>query len=241
MKPNLPILFAVSACCILAIGGATAGCGASSGARSATVTAAAQMPAQTAAPASTAKSLFDGKSLKGWKDSNFAGGGEVRVEPDFKGQGPVIWIDAGQSLSGITFTNPVLKTDFEITVEALKIQGNDFFVGLTFPVGAAHATLVLGGWGGATTGISSIDGQDASENDTTKFLTYEKNKWYRIRIKVTAKKLETWLNDEKIVNQDISDRRISMRFGEIENSIPLGIATYQTTTVIRKVEIKPTQ
>lgn len=240
MTPNLPILLAVSAVCILAIGGATGGCGgAGEGRRPAAARQATQAPARTAAPVSTAKSLFDGKSLAGWKDSNFAGGGEVRVEPDFKGQGPVIWVDAGQSLSGITFTNPVPKTDFEVTVEALKIQGNDFFVGLTFPVGAAHATLVLGGWGGATTGISSIDGQDASENDTTKFLTYEKNKWYRIRMKVTPKKLETWLNDEKIVDQDISDRRISMRFGEIENSIPLGIATYQTTTVIRKVEIKP--
>ena len=110
------------------------------------------------------------------------------------------------------------KTNFEITLEALKVQGSDFFCGLTFPVGASHATLVLGGWGGATTGISSIDGQDASENDTTKFLTYEKNKWYRIRMKVTPGKLETWINDDKIVDQDIKERRISMRFGEMIRS-----------------------
>ena len=201
-----------------------------------------QTPAAGAKPAANApgaRSLFDGKSLAGWKQSDFAGGGEVRVERDYKGQGPVIWIDAGQTLSGITFTNPVPKTNFEITLEALKVQGSDFFCGLTFPVGAAHATLVLGGWGGATTGISSIDGQDASENDTTKFLTYEKNKWYRIRMKVTPGKLETWINDDKVIDQDIKDKRIAMRFGEIENSIPLGIATYQTTSVIRKVEIKP--
>ncbi len=199
-------------------------------------------PAAVKATASgPAKSLFDGKTLTGWKLTDFAGGGEVRVEPNFKEQGPVIYIDAGQTLSGITFTNKVLKTNYEITLEALKIQGNDFFVGLTFPVGEAHATLVLGGWGGATTGISSIDGLDASENDTTKFLGYDKNKWYLIRMKVTPAKLETWVNDDKIVDQDIKERRISMRFGEIENSIPLGIATYQTTTVVRKVEIKPLQ
>ena len=195
--------------------------------------------AAAAKPAAAAKSLFDGKTLTGWKDSGFAGAGEVTVEPNFKGQGPVIRIDAGQSLSGLTFTNAVPKTNFEITLEALKVQGNDFFVGLTFPVGEAHATLVLGGWGGATTGISSIDGLDASENDTTKFLGYEKDKWFRIRMKVTPAKLETWINDEKVVDQDLKDRRISMRFGEIESSVPLGIATYQTTTVVRKVEIKP--
>ncbi len=191
--------------------------------------------------ANAAKSFFDGKTLAGWKDSGFAGAGETKVETNFKGQGPVILIDAGASLSGITFTNPVPKTNFEIHLEALKVQGNDFFIGLTFPVGDAHATLVLGGWGGATTGISSIDGLDASENDTTKFLGYEKDKWFRIRMKVTPARLETWINDEKIVDQDIKERRISMRFGEIESSVPLGIATYQTTTVVRKVEIKPVQ
>lgn len=197
-------------------------------------------PTSSATPAAT-RSLFDGKTLTGWKDSNFAGAGETKVEPNFKGQGPVILIEAGQSLSGITFTNPVPKQNFEVTLEALKVQGNDFFVGLTFPVGEAHATLVLGGWGGATTGISSIDGLDASENDTTKFLGYEKDKWFRIRMKVTPAKLETWINDDKVVDQELKDRRVSMRFGEIENSAPFGIATYQTTTVIRKVEIKPVQ
>ena len=197
--------------------------------------------AAAAKPAAAAQSLFDGKTLTGWKDSGFAGAGEVTVEPNFKGQGPVIRIDAGQSLSGLTFTNAVPKTNFEITLEALKVQGNDFFVGLTFPVGEGHATLVLGGWGGATTGISSIDGLDASENDTTKFLGYEKDKWFRIRMKVTPAKLETWINDEKVVDQDLKDRRISMRFGEIESSVPLGIATYQTTTVVRSVQIKSLQ
>lgn len=191
----------------------------------------------SSAPA--ARSLFDGKSLIGWKDSGFAGAGETKVEPNFRGQGPVILIEAGQSLSGITFTNPVPKTNFEVTLDALKVQGNDFFIGLTFPVAEAHATLVLGGWGGATTGISSIDGLDASENDTTKFLGYDKDKWFRIRMKVTPARLETWINDDKIVDQDIKERRISMRFGEIESSVPFGIATYQTTTVVRKVEIKP--
>lgn len=191
--------------------------------------------------ASAAKNLFDGKTLAGWKDSGFAGAGETKVEPNFRGQGPVILIEAGASLSGITFTNPVPKNNYEISLEALKVQGNDFFIGLTFPVADAHATLVLGGWGGATTGISSIDGLDASENDTTKFLGYEKDKWFRIRMKVTPAKLETWINDDKVVDQDLKDRRISMRFGEIESSVPLGIATYQTTTIVRKVEIKPVQ
>jgi len=194
-------------------------------------------PAKTA-PTAAGQSLFDGRTLAGWKVSGFAGGGEVTVDPNFRGGGPALVINAGASLSGLTFTNPVPKTNFEITLEALKVQGNDFFCGLTFPVGTNHATLVLGGWGGATVGISSIDGLDASENDTTKFLTFPKDKWFTIRMKVTPTKLEAWINDEKIVDQDIKDRRISMRFGEIEESVPLGIATYQTTSVMRNLRLK---
>lgn len=228
-----------SLCALCAI--LLSGCASSDCASCKDKSAAAKLGAPKPAAASSSSSLFDGKTLSGWKDSGFAGAGDTRVEPNFKGQGPVILIEAGQSLSGITFTNPVPKTNFEINLEALKVQGNDFFIGLTFPVGESHATLVLGGWGGATTGISSIDGLDASENDTTKFLGYEKDKWFRIRMKVTPARLETWINEDKVVDQDIKERRISMRFGEIESSVPLGVATYQTTTVVRKIEIKPTE
>lgn len=233
MKPPYPLLLASSVVFIVVVGSLGGGCSLGSKPMS--------KPPGGAARKDTSpvKNLFDGRTLTGWKSSDFAGGGEVKVEPNFRGQGPVLLIEAGQSLSGLTFTNPVPKQNFELTLEALKVQGSDFFVGLTFPVGEAHATLVLGGWGGATTGISSIDGLDASENDTTKFIGYDKDKWYRIRMKVTPARLETWINDDKVVDQDLKDRRISMRFGEIENSVPLGLATYQTTTVFRNVQLKP--
>ena len=227
--------------CLAAVAVVWTACGAPngvSGAKAVAGTAPKPVAASAKAAPAAEQKLFDGRTLAGWKVSGFAGGGEVTVDPNFRGGGPALVINAGASLSGLTFTNPVPKTNFEITLEALKVQGNDFFCGLTFPVGTNHATLVLGGWGGATVGISSIDGLDASENDTTKFLTFPKDKWFTIRMKVTPTKLEAWLNDEKIVHQDIKDRRISMRFGEIEESVPLGIATYQTTSAMRNVRLK---
>lgn len=185
------------------------------------------------------KSLFDGKSLAGWKITEFGGTGEVKVESKFRDGAPVIVIGSGATLSGITLTNPPPAGEFEVQVEAMKIEGSDFFCGLTFPVGKSNATLVLGGWGGATVGVSSIDGMDASENETTKFLNFPKDKWFRIRLRVTKAKIEAWLNDEPIVSQDITDRKISMRFGDIELSVPFGIATYQTSSAIREVKWRP--
>src|SRR5690606_25452467 len=108
--------------------------------------------------------LFDGKTLAGWKVTDFAGHGEVHVKDG------VLRIEMGAGLGGVTYTNPVPKLDYEVTLQARKIAGGDFFCGLTVPVRDSHCTLIVGGWGGGLVGISSIDGMDASENETMKVL-----------------------------------------------------------------------
>ena len=178
------------------------------------------------------KPLFDGKSLKGWKRTDFAGGGDIEVKD---GQ---LFIRSGQMLCGVNWTNDIPKTNYEITLEAMKLEGGDFFCGLTLPFKDSHFTFILGGWGGGVVGISSIDGMDASENDTTKIMAFEKGRWYRIRVRVTPAKIQAWVDDENFVDQPIDDRRISMRPGEIELSEPLGLATYQTTSVARNIRIR---
>src|SRR6185437_10256499 len=103
---------------------------------------------------------------------------------------------------------------------------------LTFPVGNTNASLILGGWGGGTVGISSIDGEDASENETATVMKFDTNRWYHVRVRVTETKIESWLDDKKIVDVKTEGRRIGLRFGEIEFSRPLGVATYQTTAAV---------
>lgn len=189
-------------------------------------------PASASAPEAQWQSLFDGKTLTGWKATDFAGGGVVDAE---NGQ---IRIQSGVMLSGITWTNPLPKTNYEIALEAMKVEGSDFFCGLTFPVGESHCSLIVGGWGGGVVGISSIDGADASENETTKFMDFKKDKWYRIRVRVTPAKIEAWIDDDKMVEQSIEGRRVSMRPGEIELSAPFGVATYQTAAALRDLKIR---
>jgi hypothetical protein len=202
------------------------------------VRAAGESAAKSAASSSTALSLFDGKSLAGWKVSDFAANGGAEVNTKFEG-GPVIIVDQGEVLSGITYTNPVPLVDYEISLEAMKLNGSDFFCGLTFPYQKAHATLVLGGWGGGVVGISNIDGSDASENETTKYSRFDKNVWYRVRVRVTAAKIEAWLDDEKIADVETESKRIDMRAGEIESAIPVSLSTYQTRAAYRKIQIEP--
>ena len=66
----------------------------------------------------------------------------------------------------------------------------------------------------------------------------EDKKWYDVRLRVTENKLQVWLDDKMVIDTDVEGRKVSMRFGEIEMSVPFGICTYATTGVIRDISIK---
>lgn len=176
--------------------------------------------------------LFNGKDLDGWKATEFGGEGEVSFE-----KGHVV-IGQGVDLSGITSQRKDLpKTNYEIEFEAQRFNGSDFFVGLTFPVMDSHCSLICGGWGGGVTGLSSIDGMDAVENETTGHFNFENGQWYKIRLKVTPEKIEAWLDGKSLVDVEFTGQRIDVRF-EMDLCKPLSFASYQSTAYIRNARIR---
>lgn len=179
--------------------------------------------------------LFDGTSLDNWERTDFAGKGEVLIDEN----GSLV-LEMGAELSGVHWKGEteLPKINYEVSLQAKRTMGSDFFCGLTFPFKESHATLVLGGWGGSLIGISSLDDFDASENDTGDAYVFEDGKWYDVRLRVTEAKLQVWLNDKMVIDTDVEGRKVSMRFGEIEMSVPFGICTYATTGVVRDISIK---
>lgn len=177
--------------------------------------------------------VFDGKDLANWVATDFAGHGEITVSSN------QINIPAGAELSGITWTNGTLpKTNYEISLEAMKIDGSDFFCGLTFPVADSHCSLILGGWGGAVVGLSSLDDNDASENETSRTMPFVNNHWYHVVVRVKPKQIQAWLDDKKIVDVSTVDRKVDLRAGPIFLSAPLGVATYETSAAVRDIKIR---
>lgn len=178
------------------------------------------------------RSLFDGKTLKDWKSANFGGEGNVYVE---NGK---IMLGTGATLTGITWTGgEIPRMNYEISLEAMKVSGHDFFCGLTFPVGDSPCSLIVGGWGGTVVGLSSIDGQDASENETTTSMDFAHGRWYRIRLRVTPKKIEAWIDDKNVVDAVTTGHEISIRL-EVELSKPLGITTWMTEAALRDIKLR---
>lgn len=179
------------------------------------------------------KPLFDGKSLKGWKESGYGGGAEPEVE---NGE---LRIAMGEGVNGVTLDakEPPYKVNYEISLEAKKLMGNDFFCGLTFPVKDSHASFIVGGWGGGIVGISSVDHRDASDNETTKARNFQKNTWYEIRLRVTESKIQAWIDGEQMVDLDTTGKTIDTRI-DIEKSKPLGLSTWQTGAAMRNIRIR---
>ena len=176
--------------------------------------------------------LFDGKTLANWQTTKFAGDGGVTVE-----NGQII-LATGRPLTGITWAGAELPTtNYEIALQAMRVEGRDFFAGVTFPVADSFCSLILGGWGGTVIGLSSINGMDASENETSQSMEFESGRWYSIRIRVTPDKIEAWLDDRQIISQDLEGRKITTR-SEVDPSQPLGVASYRTKAALREFRMR---
>lgn len=175
--------------------------------------------------------LFNGKNLKGWEITNFGPQGPVYVS------GGCIILGMGDGATGITYKNPFPESNYEVTLEARRLVGNDFFCGMTFPVGKDPCSLIIGGWGGAVVGLSSINGYDASENETMTLQNFVKERWYRIRLRVTDDAIKAWIDDKIVVDFVIGDNLISIR-PEVTLSKPFGIASWFTAAELKNIKLE---
>lgn len=177
--------------------------------------------------------LFDGTTLDGWESTSFGGEGPVELVDG------ALRLGMGSMLTGVRFPDAArLPTqDYELEVVAARLAGTDFFCGLTFPVGDSFATLVLGGWGGALTGLSCLDGADASDNETKSYRRYEKGRDYAVRVVVTAERVQAWIDGESVVDVARAGRRFSLRT-EVLKSQPLGVSSYATLARVRSIRLR---
>ncbi len=176
--------------------------------------------------------------LARWHPADIADNGRVWIQADN------LMMFPGRPMTAAVFdgwTEAKLPlTDYAISFEARRVEGRDFFAALTFPVNKIDtcATLVLGGWGGALVGISSIDDQDASENSTRSEQAFVNGQWYKVRLEITHEDLKAWIDDRLVVNTSITGRKISLRPGDIEHCAPFGLASFGSEGQVRALKVR---
>ena len=175
--------------------------------------------------------LFNGKTLDGWEITNFGPQGPVYVSGD------QLMLGMGDGCTGVTWKGTFPESGYEVNLDAKRVAGSDFFCGITFPVRDRFCSLIVGGWGGGTVGLSSIDGKDASENETTLIRNFETNRWYHIRLIVTEEYIKSWIDTSMVVDFRIEDKKLSLR-PEVELSKPFGITSWKTTAAIRNIKLQ---
>jgi len=177
--------------------------------------------------------LFSPALIEKWQEAKMIKGGGMHREADG------FTLKAGEPMTGIVFpswfTDGLPATDYAITYEARRVGGSDFFGSVTFPVRdeKTFVTFVMGGWGGAQVGISSIDGYDAASNTTGSSQHFIDGQWYRVRIEVRTHEIQVWLDNKVIVRANTTGRSLGLRVGEIKSCVPFGFATYQTEGQVR--------
>lgn len=183
------------------------------------------------------RALFNGKDLSGWKVADMAEGGKVVVLPD-----GTVECGFGNPMTGIAYTNAVPTMNYELSLDAMRVQGMDFFCALTIPIETNHCTVIIGGWGGTLCGISSIDYADAAENQWSEAITLQNERWYHLRVRVTPGVLQVFLDNDLYTARVEFEKssRFSLRPGsDIDKTLPLGLATYRTRAYWRNFTLTP--
>ncbi|MCC7233809.1 MAG: DUF1080 domain-containing protein [Bryobacterales bacterium] len=175
--------------------------------------------------------LFDGKSLAGWREAAFQNRGAVAVN------GGTIVLGKG-SMTGIAWTGQFPASGYEIRFEAARLEGNDFFAGLTFPAGGSHCFFVAGGWDGTTVGLSNVDGYDASENETSINRDFVTGRWYAFHLAVTDRRIQAWIDGALVIDLDLTASKVELRFDETDLCKPLGFASFATRAGLRHIEYR---
>jgi hypothetical protein len=184
------------------------------------------------APRGKTHVLFDGTSLENWQPTNFGGEGPVEIV-----DGAVV-MQRGADLSGIHWTgDPLPKINYEVTLEAQRVDGSDFFCGIVFPVKNAFCSFVAGGWGGSVVGLSSVDDVYAAENETGTYASFNDKEWYKFRLRVTETAITAWIDGKEYVRLKTKGRKLSLH-PAVEPAKPFGVSCYATVAAVRDIKIR---
>ena len=86
-------------------------------------------------------------------------------------------------------------------------------------------------------GLSNVNGSPANENETTTSESFETNRWYRIRLRVTPHRIGAWIDERQVIDLDSTEVHFAI-WVQMDPLRPLGIATWYTGSALKQITIK---
>lgn len=215
--------------------------------------------------AAPAEKIFVVSDWADWKKQDTAGAEKVEVKteipepnapkdvqraelPAEAKKAGVLVLGAGEPFSAVKYEGKediLPREGYEISWDAMRVEGGDFFAALVFPVGPKTkdgkdkcVSLVAGGWGGMVVGVSAINHQYANENESTRSFEFKNGRWYRFTLQVTPDVIRCLIDGQEQFKVGVRDKHLNMHVSEIQSCEPLGFSSYQTTGAIRHVQIR---
>jgi formylglycine-generating enzyme required for sulfatase activity len=179
------------------------------------------------------QSLFDGKTLDGWRVVKGANFGET---PQVTPRGGLLVFERGGPDIAVSWTRPFPTTGYELSLECrLDVIGEGWCV--IFPVGDSHCRLVVGGWRGSVAGLDLLDGREARDNDTTKRVQSVAGRWSTAVLRVTEKRVQASLDGRVIVDQTREGHTFGLdRYSDAVK--PFGLYVIRTTASMRNIRLR---
>jgi hypothetical protein len=130
--------------------------------------------------------------------------------------------------------------NYEVELQARRTGGRDLFCGLLFPVGKSYLTFVMGAWNNNVVGCSMVDGMTAAENGTTVHMSFENDKWYAVRLRVSGNLVEVWIDGQQVLELERGEHRLSSYPG-LEQYAPFGLFTWSAAAEWSNLRVRVLQ
>jgi len=178
--------------------------------------------------------LFDGKTMKGWiplEKTDYDMDSHAEVTNSY------IRLAKGVPYSAVIIDAKFPKTNYEIKLRAKRLERDDIFCGILFPVKETYCSGVFGGWGNWIVGLSCVDELFADENSAGETMHFDNNEWYEIRLRVTDDYIKAWVHNTEVIYQELKGHRISPYPG-LEMFGPFAFFTYDTAAAYDRIEFR---
>ena len=184
------------------------------------------------------ESLFDGRTLEGWKPvEEFRVGGKPQ-------RGGKVHVQSGQIIleytglhTAIALAHEFPSDEYELAVDAMRVAGESDFCTIILPVGAQDCCLTIGGWVNTVVGIGFVDGLPAVGNETGRRIGFENGQWYRVRVRVTQPRIEAWVGGEKLIDLPRAGRRIAV-WRDRQPCDPVQIFAHRSRAALRNIRLR---